>query len=72
MLGLYAVRYRGERFMIVTRGLVATSQRRSIATEVSAIVPDGTAHGSAAAVELLGMLQRRLPAELARIAASRK
>lgn len=72
MLGLYAVQYRGERFLILTRGLVVTAERQSLATEVSARLLDGKPHGSDAAVELLGMLQRRLPGEIARITASKK
>ena len=33
---------------------------------------DGKPHGSDAAVELLGLLQRRLPGEIARITAGKK
>lgn len=72
MLGLYAVQYRGERFLILTRGLVVTPERQSLATEVSARLLDGKPHGSDAAVSLLGMLQRRLPGEIARISAGKK
>lgn len=72
MLGLYAVQYRGERFLILTRGLVVTPERQTLATEVSARLLDGKPHGSDAAVELLGQLQRRLPGEIARIGAGKK
>ena len=72
MLGLYAVQYRGERFLILTRGLVVTHERQTLATEVSARLLDGKPHGSDAAVELLGLLQRRLPGEIARITAGKK
>lgn len=72
MLGLYAVRYRGERFLILTRGLVVTPERQTLATEVSARLLDGKPHGSDAAVQLLGQLQRRLPGEIARIVAGKK
>ncbi|WP_310063018.1 hypothetical protein [Lysobacter niastensis] len=72
MLGLYAVQYRGERFLILTRGLVVTAERQTLATEVSARLLDGKPHGSDAAVELLGLLQRRLPGEIARITASKR
>lgn len=70
MLGLYAVGYRGERFLIVTRALVMRSQAHGVLTQVGAVLLDGKPNDSAAAVELLGLLQRRLPAELARIGAA--
>ena len=69
MLGIYAVRYRGERFIVLTRALLADSQRQGLATEVGALWLDGKPNNSAAARELLRELQRRLPAELALIAA---
>lgn len=69
MLGIYVVRYRGEKFLILTRALVMRSQDKGMLTRVGAVLPNGKPNGSAAAVELLGLLQRRLPAELARIAA---
>ena len=69
MLGIYAVGYRGERLLIVTRALVMRSQAQGMSTKVGAALLDGKPSGSAAAVELLGQLQRRLPAELARIKA---
>jgi hypothetical protein len=72
MMGLYVVRYRGERFLILTRGLVVTPERHGLATEVSARPVDGKTHASLAAVELLGLLQQRLPMELALIAAGGK
>lgn len=72
MLGLYAVRYRGERMLILTRGLVATQERKTIATEVRAAHIDGKPHAGDKAVELLAHLQRKLPAELERIASGTK
>ncbi len=69
MLGIYTVRYRGERFIILTRALLATSERKSLATEVGALWLDGKPNNSAAARDLLRQLQRRLPDELALIAA---
>lgn len=69
MLGIYAVRYRGERLLVVTRALVMRSRAQGMSTKVGATWLDGKPSGSAAAVELLGLLQRRLPAELARIEA---
>ena len=72
MLGIYAVQYRGERFLILTRALVMRSRDQGMTTEVGAVFPDGKPNSSAAAVELLGLLRRRLPAELARIAAGER
>ena len=72
MLGIYGVRYRGERFLILTRALVLNSQAPGMVTQVGASLLDGTPKDSAAAIELLGLLQRRLPAEIARIAADGK
>lgn len=69
MLGIYTVRYRGERFIILTRALLATNDRKSLATEVGALWLDGKPNNSAAARDLLKQLQQRLPAELALIAA---
>jgi len=69
MLGIYAVRYRGEKFLILTRALVMRSEAPAIATEVGAVFPDGKPNNGAAAIELLGLLRERLPDEITRIAA---
>jgi hypothetical protein len=69
MLGIYVVRYRGEKFLIVTRAVVMQSRADGMVTQVGAVLDDGKPKDTAAAIELLGLLQRRLPAELARIAA---
>ncbi|MGH8075835.1 MAG: hypothetical protein ACREPE_00720 [Lysobacter sp.] len=69
MLGIYVVRYRGERFLIVTRALVMTEDANGMVTRVSAVLPDGKSNDSEAAIELLRILRERLPAELAFIAA---
>ncbi|UNK48945.1 hypothetical protein MNR01_14555 [Lysobacter sp. S4-A87] len=69
MLGIYTVRYRGERFIILTRALLANSERKGLATEVGALWLDGKPNNSPAALDLLKQLQRRLPDELALIAA---
>jgi len=63
MLGLYDVRYRGERFLVLTRALALTSDRQ-MTTKVSVALQDGKPDGSNAAIELLGLLQARLPEEL--------
>lgn len=68
-LGLYAVDYRGESFLILTRALVASAAVRTLTTEVRVALPNGTADSSPGATELLATLQSRLPDELIRIAA---
>lgn len=72
MLGLYDVRYRGEHFLIVTRARVMQAPTDGMLTEVAALQPDGKPNNSAAAIELLGLLQQRMPGELARIAAGER
>ncbi|HEV8695989.1 MAG TPA: hypothetical protein VGQ93_17645 [Lysobacter sp.] len=72
MLGIYAVQFQGERFLILTRALVMRSPDQGMVTKVGALFPDGKPNHSAAAVELLGVLQRRLPVELALIAAGKR
>jgi hypothetical protein len=69
MLGMYAVRYRGERFLILTRALVVDPKDPGMRTRVRAVVADGKPKTSDAALELLDLLERRMPAELALIAA---
>lgn len=64
MLGLYDVRYRGERFLVLTRALELTSQRQVTTTRVSVVLQDGKLDSSAPAIALLGLLQARLPEEL--------
>ncbi len=69
MLGLYDVQYRDERFMILTRALVLTSAGQAITTKVSAVLRDGKPDSHAPAIEVLGLLQARLPDEFALIKA---
>ena len=65
MLGLYDVRYRGERFLVRTRALVIETPEQGLRTRVDALGPQGQAIRSAAAAELLQVLARRVPAEVA-------
>jgi len=69
MLGLYAVQYRGERFLILTKARVLQSPTDKELTYVSALLQSGGANSGTPAVELMGHLEQRLPMELARIAA---
>jgi hypothetical protein len=65
MLGLYAVRYRDERFLIRARALVIDAPGQGLRTRVDALGPRGQVLHSAAAAELLQVLARRVPAEAA-------
>lgn len=71
-LGLYAVEYRGEKFLILTKALLLSSEIKSLTTEVRGALPTGKTSSSAPARELLDLLQARLPAELLRIASEKK
>ncbi len=71
-LGLYAVEYRGEKFLILTKALLLSSEITSLTTEVRGALPTGKTSSSAPARELLDLLQARLPAELIRIASEKK
>lgn len=66
MLGLYTVRYRGEAFLVLARALLLSEVPRET-TRVTAASPTGQPIDSAAAAELLALLQRELPAEIARV-----
>jgi hypothetical protein len=68
MLGIYDVESRGERFLIITRALVLAGDQQTPRTQVRMAMRDGTPDRSAAAIDLLGLLQQRLPDELHRIA----
>lgn len=67
-LGLYAVDYRGESFLVLTRALAASAEIHTLTTDVRVALQNGKRNSSAASTELLGLLQDRLPAELVRIA----
>lgn len=67
MMGIYDVRYRGESFLIVTRGRAMQTPTDGMVTAVAALGTDGSPYASEATVELLGLLQQRLPEELALI-----
>ena len=71
-LGLYAVEYRGEKFLIFTRALLLSSEIKNLTTEVRTALQNGKPNSSAPAIELLGLLQARLPAELIRIESEKK
>ena len=64
ILGLNAIRYRGEALMLLTRGLPISNTIETLTTEVTVTTTRGTATHSESAAELLALLARELPAEL--------
>jgi len=68
-LGLYAVDYRGESSLVLTRALEASAEVHTLTTDVRVALENGKRNSSAASVELLGLLQDRMTAELVRITA---
>lgn len=64
MLGLYGVRYRGERFLLRTEALVLPASGQHTLTRVIALGLDGKPDRSAAAMALLDILQQRIPVEI--------
>jgi hypothetical protein len=67
MMGLYSVRYREQPLLILVRPLLLSDTVHELTTEVTARTPGGAAIDSDIAAELLGILQRELPAEIERV-----
>ena len=66
MLGIYALRYRGERFLIRTQAVVIQDPTAGIQTRVSALELDGKVKSSVASLQLLRLLRERVPLEIAK------
>jgi hypothetical protein len=64
MLGLNAIRYRGEALLVLARGLPISDEVETLTTEVSVTTTKGAAMHSSGAAELLALLARELPAEI--------
>jgi hypothetical protein len=64
MLGLNAIRYRGETLMLLTRALPLSDTINTLTTEVTVTTAQGKAMHSDSAAELLALLARELPAEI--------
>ena len=64
MLGIYAVSFRGERFLIRTQAVVMEKPTDGLVTRVLALELDGKPKQSAAASALLEVLKSRVPAEI--------
>ena len=69
MMGLNAVRYRGESLLVLTRAVPASATIRTLTTEVTVATQSGKRLHSAAAADLMLRLARALPAELERVKA---
>lgn len=67
MLGLYAVHYRGQQFLLLARALPLSNEIRVLTTGVTARTPDGAPIDSDASADLLAVVQRELPAEIERV-----
>jgi hypothetical protein len=64
MLGLNAIRYRGEALMLLARALPLSDTIQTLTTEVTVTTAQGKAMHSDGAAELLALLARELPAEI--------
>ena len=69
MMGLNAVRYRGESLLVLTRAVPVSATVATLTTEVTVATPAGTRVHSAAAADLMARLARALPAEIERVKA---
>ncbi len=69
MMGLNAVRYRGEVLLLLTRALPLSDTVTTRTTEVAVVAPDGVLMRSDGAAELLAAVERALPAEIERVQA---
>ena len=64
LLGLNAIRYRGEALMLLTRALPMSDTIKALTTEVTVATAQGKAMHSEGAAELLALLARELPTEI--------
>lgn len=69
MLDLYSLRYRGVEFFILTKALPAAQTGNRLTTKVTATTPAGKPIDHDATADLLALLQRELPAEIASVRA---
>lgn len=69
MLDLYALRYRGIEFLILTKALPLSDTIKRLTTKVTATTPAGRPIDEDAVAELLTLFQRELPAEIASVRA---
>lgn len=69
MMGLYAIRYRGQPLMLIKHGVPISGTVTVPTTDVGVAARDGKAATDAGAAELLALLARELPAEIERVRA---
>lgn len=69
MLDLYALRYRGVEFLILTKTLLLSETIKRQTTKVTAATPGGKPIDSDAVAELLALFQQELPMEIERVRA---
>ncbi|BDU18281.1 hypothetical protein [Lysobacter auxotrophicus] len=67
MLDLYSLRYRGVEFLVLTKAMTAAETGNRTRTRVTATTMAGKPIDEDATAEVLGMLQRALPAEVERV-----
>ena len=67
MMDLYALRYRGESFMVLTKGVLASDMVQRLTTRVTATTAAGKPLDSDAVADLLALFQQELPAEIASV-----
>lgn len=64
MLDLYSLRYHDIEFLVFTKALLASETNNRLTTKVTATTLAGKPIDEDACAELLGLLQRELPAEI--------
>lgn len=69
MLDLYALRYGGAQFMVLTKAVPAADSPGRLTTRVTATTPAGKPIDHDAVAQLLALFQRELPAEITRVRA---
>lgn len=69
MLGLNAIRFRGETLMVLTRAVPLSETVTTLTTEVVVAASDGRLMHSEGAAELMAALERALPTEIERVRA---
>jgi hypothetical protein len=67
MLDLYSLRYRGVEFLVLTKAMIAAETGNRTTTRVTATTLAGKPIDADATAEVLGLLQRALPAEVERV-----
>jgi len=72
MLDLYSLRYRGVEFLVLTKAMTAAETGNRTRTRVTATTLAGKPIDNDATADVLGLLERALPAEVERVRAMQK